>query len=247
MGKLKGFMEMNLHYPQSVHTMGELRDLAAIPYMILSAKSATPIIEVVQDTLVGTFRLTKQNVTIDDKTMANLQMVNSYFTGNLEHKTSYTGQEAFSAILPRGLYTICNNKQDQKVIIHNSVIDPKSGQIDQNIFHAMSAGLTASIYHDYGPFEVKKFLDNTQRLICRWLLNDGFSVGISDLMISEEAQTKLKRVIKEMKESAFKKLEDVRRGNLDNNSILNNEEYVERDIINILNKTNGEVFKIGLS
>ena len=89
--------------------MGELRDLAAIPYMILSAKSATPIIEVVQDTLVGTFRLTKQNVTIDDKTMANLQMVNSYFTGNLEHKTSYTGQEAFSAILPRGLYTICNN------------------------------------------------------------------------------------------------------------------------------------------
>lgn len=247
MGKLKGFMEMNLHYPQSVHTMGELRDLAAIPYMILSAKSATPIIEVVQDTLVGTFRLTKQNVTIDDKTMANLQMVNSYFTGNLEHKTSYTGQEAFSAILPRGLYTICNNKQDQKVIIHNSVIDPKSGPIDQNIFHAMSAGLTASIYHDYGPFEVKKFLDNTQRLICRWLLNDGFSVGISDLMISEEAQTKLKRVIKEMKESAFKKLEDVRRGNLDNNSILNNEEYVERDIINILNKTNGEVFKIGLS
>lgn len=247
MGKLKGFMEMNLHYPQSVHTMGELRDLAAIPYMILSAKSATPIIEVVQDTLVGTFRLTKQNVTIDDKTMANLQMVNSYFTGNLEHKTSYTGQEAFSAILPRGLYTICNNKQDQKVTIHNSVIDPKSGPIDQNIFHAMSAGLTASIYHDYGPFEVKKFLDNTQRLICRWLLNDGFSVGISDLMISEEAQTKLKRVIKEMKESAFKKLEDVRRGNLDNNSILNNEEYVERDIINILNKTNGEVFKIGLS
>ena len=239
--------EMNLHFPQSVQTMGELRDLAAIPYMIISSKCGTPIIELVQDTLVGVFRLTKQHVRIDDKTMANLQMVNSYFKGSLDYKKAYDGQEAFSEILPKGLFLECINKQEQLVILKNSKLDKSSGTLDQKIFHSMSNGLIPTIFHDYGPFEVQKFLDNTQRLICRWLMTSGFSVGISDLVISPEKTIALQKVIHDMKEKAYKKLEEVRRGKIENNSILDNESFVEGDIINILNKTNVDVFNIGLS
>lgn len=240
--------EMNLHCPQNIQTMSELMDIAAVPYMILAPRDGKPIIEIVQDTLLGSFRLTKDHIEIHDKTMANLQMVNSYFTGKLEKpnkKYKYTGKEAYSEILPPGLNISRKNKADEKFVIKNSKL--VSGTLDKTVFHGMSSGMIPVIYHDYGPFEVRKFLDNTQRLICRWLLTSGFSVGISDLITDAETNDKLKNTIKEMKAKAYEQLDEVRRKVIENNSIFNNEEFTEREIIGILNETTNKVGKIGLS
>ena len=240
--------EMNLHCPQNIQTMSELMDIAAVPYMIIAPRDGKPIIEVVQDTLLGSFRLTKDYVTIKDKTMANLQMINSYFTGKLPEpnkKFSYTGKEAYSQILPPGLYINRKNKNDEKFLIENGKL--VSGSLDKSVFHGITSGLIPVIFHDYGPFEVRKFLDNTQRLICRWLLTAGFSVGISDLVTDSQTDQNLKNKIKEMKAKAYSKLDEIRRGMLDNNSIFSNEEFIEREIIGILNETTSEVGKIGLS
>lgn len=242
--------EMNLHCPQNIQTMSELMDIAAVPYMILAPRDGKPIIEIVQDTLLGSFRLTKDHVAIKDKVMANLQMVNSYFSGKLENQTeekkyTYTGKEAYSQILPPGLFINRKNKLDEQFIIDNSKV--VSGSLDKTVFHGISTGLIPVIFHDYGPFEVRKFLDNTQRLICRWLLSAGFSVGISDLVVDDKTNLELNETIKRMKAKAYNKLDDIRRGELDNNSIFNNEEYIEREIIGILNETTSQVGKIGLS
>jgi DNA-directed RNA polymerase II subunit RPB1 len=240
--------EMNLHCPQNIQTMSELMDIAAVPYMIIAPRDGKPIIEVVQDTLLGSFRLTKDNTEIRDKTMANLQMVNSYFDGKLpkpDKKYMYSGKQAYTQILPIGLNINRKNKAEEKFIIKNSVLE--SGSLDKVVFHAMSSGLIPVIYHDYGPFEVRKFLDNTQRLICRWLLSAGFSVGISDLVTDAKTDENLKNKIKEMKAKAYTQLDEVRRGVIENNSIFNNEDYVEREIIGILNETTNQVGKIGLS
>lgn len=240
--------EMNLHCPQNIQTMSELMDIAAVPYMIIAPRDGKPIIEVVQDTLLGSFRLTKDHTEIRDKTMANLQMVNSYFDGKLpkpNKKYMYSGKQAYTQILPIGLNINRKNKAEEKFIIKNSVLE--SGSLDKVVFHAMSSGLIPVIYHDYGPFEVRKFLDNTQRLICRWLLSAGFSVGISDLVTDAKTDENLKNKIKEMKAKAYTQLDEVRRGVIENNSIFNNEDYVEREIIGILNETTNQVGKIGLS
>jgi DNA-directed RNA polymerase II subunit RPB1 len=228
--------------------MNELMDIAAVPYMILAPRDGKPIIEIVQDTLVGSYRLTKDYTEIHDKTMANIQMVNSYFTGSLpkpENKYCYSGKEAYSQILPPSLYINRKNKKDEKVIINNSVLE--SGNLDKNVFHGISTGLIPVIYHDYGPFEVRKFLDNTQRLICRWLLTSGFSVGISDLVTDKATDENLKNKIKEMQTKAYNKLDQIRRGTFINNSIFNNEDYIERELIGILNETTSEVGKIGFA
>jgi DNA-directed RNA polymerase beta' subunit len=240
--------EMNLHCPQNIQTMNELMDIAAVPYMILAPRDGKPIIEVVQDTLLGAFRLTKDATRIQDKTMANLQMVNSYFSGTLPEPNKhymYTGKEAYSQILPPGLFINRKNKKDEKFIVDNSQL--VSGTLDKTVFHGITTGILPVVYHDYGPFEVRKFLDNTQRLICRWLLTSGFSVGISDLVTDSNTDDQLKNKIKEMKLKAYNKLDEIRRGMIDNNSIFNNEEYIEREIIGILNETTSEVGKIGLS
>jgi DNA-directed RNA polymerase beta' subunit len=240
--------EMNLHCPQNIQTMSELMDIAAVPYMIIAPRDGKPIIEVVQDTLLGSFRLTKDYTQIKDRTMANLQMINSYFGGKLDKPNEhymYSGKMAYSQILPPGLNISRKNKADEKFIIKNSMLE--SGSLDKVVFHAMSSGLLPVIYHDYGPFEVRKFLDNTQRLICRWLLTAGFSVGISDLVTDAKTDENLKNKIKEMKAKAYTQLDEVRRGVIENNSIFNNEDYTEREIIGILNETTNQVGKIGLS
>lgn len=240
--------EMNLHCPQNIQTMSELMDIAAVPYMILAPRDGKPIIEVVQDTLLGSFRLTKDHTEIKDKTMANLQMVNSYFTGKLnkpDKKYTYTGKEAYSQILPPALNINRKNKAEEQFVIKNSKLE--SGSLDKTVFHGMTSGLIPVIYHDYGPFEVSKFLDNTQRLICRWLLSAGFSVGISDLITDAQTDLNLKNKIKEMKAKAYAQLDDVRRKVIENNSIFNNADYTERELIGILNETTNQVGKIGLS
>ena len=174
--------EMNLHMPQN--DISEIEDDFDSMYKGEISKSGTPIIELVQDTLVGVFRLTKQHVRIDDKTMANLQMVNSYFKGHLDYKKTYDGQEAFSEILPNGLYINRKNKKDERVVINNSELE--KGNLDKNVFHGITTGLIPVIYHDYGPFETQKFLDNTQRLICRWLLTAGFSKHLDFIYFSKK-------------------------------------------------------------
>jgi DNA-directed RNA polymerase beta' subunit len=240
--------EMNLHCPQNIQTMSELKDLAAVPYLILAQRDGKPSIEVVQDTLVGSFRLTKDYTIVSDKQMANLQMCNSYFKGKLEKPSkdyTYTGRELFSEILPPSLFIEEKNKAGQKVIINDSKLI--AGNLDKAVFHNITNGLIPVIYHDYGPIEIKKFLDNTQRLVCRWLLTAGFSIGISDLVTDKNTDLELNNKIKEMKANAYKKLEDMRKGDLENNSIFNNEEFIEREIIGILNQTTSEVASISLT
>jgi len=240
--------EMNLHCPQNIQTMSELKDLAAVPYLILAPRDGKPSIEVVQDTLVGSFRATKDYITVADKQMANLQMINSYFKGKLEKPSknfTYTGKDLFSEIMPPSLFIEMTNKAGEKVVINNSKLI--SGTLDKSVFHNITNGLIPVIYHDYGPVEIKKFLDNTQRLICRWLLTSGFSIGISDLVTIESTDKELNNKIKEMKASAYKKLEEMRKGDLENNSIFSNEEFLERELIGILNQTTNEVAKISLA
>ena len=240
--------EMNLHCPQNIQTMSELKDLAAVPYLILAQRDGKPSIEVVQDTLVGSFRLTKDYTVVNDKQMANLQMCNSYFKGKLGKPSkdyTYTGRELFSEILPPSLYIEEKNKAGQKVVINNSTL--VSGNLDKAVFHNITNGLIPVIYHDYGPIEIKKFLDNTQRLVCRWLLTAGFSIGISDLVTDKSTDSELNNKIREMKANAYKKLEDMRKGDVENNSIFNNEEFIEREIIGILNQTTNEVARISLT
>jgi len=241
--------EMNKFMPQNVQTMSELMDLAAVPYMIIAPRDGKPIVEVVQDSMVGAFRITKDWVKIHDKTMANLQMVNSYFSGKLpepKNKGDYhfSGKQAYSQILPPSFFFETKNKSDEKFKVYNSEII--SGTIDKTVYHSLSRGIIAVIYHDYSPFEVRRFLDNTQRLICRWLTTAGFSVGISDLVTDKDTQDKLEQTISMYKGKAYSKIQDVRSGHLENNSIFTNEDFFEREILNVLNELTNQVGKIGL-
>jgi DNA-directed RNA polymerase II subunit RPB1 len=230
--------EMNMHLPQTVQTMNELKDLAYIPYMIISQKDGVPIIGMVQDVLLGSYRISDDKVKLDAKAVSNLQMVNSMFDGNLPSNTKiYTGKEIYSMILPPNM-----NTKVKKFEVINSVI--KTGKLDKHSFKSLSSGLIPLIYHDYGPTACRNFLDNTQRLICRWLMLDGFSVGLSDLMMDKNDKDAIKAIIKKQKDEASKVLDKFRSGELKNDTIYDNESFIENKLINIVNLLNREVENI---
>ena len=229
--------------------MSELKDLASVPFLIIAPRDGKPIVEVVQDSMLGAYRISKDWVRIHEKTMANLQMVNSYFTGEMPKPDeasshTYTGKQAVSQILPPGMFINMKNRAGETLRIQDSKL--VSGTLDKPVFHSMSKGIIPVLYHDYSPFEVRRFLDNTQRLIMRWLTTSGFSVGISDLVTDKDTEEKLKESITNYKGKAYKKMEDVRKGQLDNNSIFSNEDFFEREILNVLNDLTKVVGKIGM-
>ena len=260
--------EMNLHCAQSLQTVSELMDFAAVPFHILTPKDGKPIVQVVQDTMLGSYRITQPHTRIHDKAFANLQMVNSYFDGILPaahgahgaDRHHFTGRQAFSLILPPDLDLDATNKQKGRVRIRDGrIADPEDedaaaeavanaaeGVVDKDVYNAMSRGLLPVLYHDYGPFEVRRFLDNVQRLVCRWLLTAGFSVGISDLVVDDKVVAELTKLTDAMKAEAAALVHKALRGELDNASMFRNGEFFEREMMNILNDNMMKAGQVGL-
>ena len=253
---------MNLHVPQSIVTEHELRAIAAVPYQIMSPKECKPLVAVVQDVALGIYRLTKKHVFLNEKQFFNLLSTNSKFVGNIPQPVinegpgqlrMWTGSQALSAIIPANVNMRSANKsydetiddKDNFVIIENGVL--KQGVVDKDIYQKRTKGLIHSIYNDAGEEETRHFFDNTQKLICNWLVYSGFSVGISDLIVDETTQQNLKSTINNMKVQVYDIIRDIHMNKFENLSINDNNDYFESEINKILNKARESTGKLGLS
>ncbi len=54
--------EMNMHVPQSIHALSELINIASVNKQIISPRENKPIITIVQDTLLGMYKLTNSEI-----------------------------------------------------------------------------------------------------------------------------------------------------------------------------------------
>lgn len=180
--------EMNTHIPQSYQTRIELKELTAVAKQIISPARSAPIIQVVQDSLVGSYILSKQAVaaTSDDiyRLLLNTVQLRSDFNlVEARKKKQWTGLELFSAILPNV------NLQKNGVVIRNG--DIVSGQLTKKILGGESGGLIQAVFEQLGPRVCRDFLDNVQRLITAWLEEFGFSIGFGDAMPSRNAREQI--------------------------------------------------------
>lgn len=254
-------MEMNLHCPQSTVTSVELSELASVPTQIISPRECKPIISIVQDIVLGIFRLTKNNVYISDKQMMNLMTTNYKFNGTMpdpdyvkDNIKKWTGKQAISTIIPKNITLKRPNKNfddkkandnDNYVIIENGEL--LQGTLDKTLYQDRTKGLVHSIVNECGNDEARQFFDNTQKLICNWLVSSGFSVGISDLIIDNETIENLKITIHDMKVKVYDMIKTVHTGQFENKSINTNNEYFEDEVNAMLNKTRDIVGKMALS
>ena len=90
--------EMNMHVPQSIQTSLELRKLARVPAQIISPRMNGPVISPVQDTLLGIYRITNDNVLFNELEMMEMLMTIESFDGNLPEPEINKGENKLNDI-----------------------------------------------------------------------------------------------------------------------------------------------------
>ena len=203
--------------------------------------------------------MTKSVVFVSEKQLFNLMATNTKFTGHIpkpipSNNKQWTGRQLLSTILPPNVnYKGANKSFDENkpdgdkenyVIVENGEI--LQGRVDTKVYQDRTKGLIHSIYNEYGPDETRQFFDNTQQLICNWLVRSGFSVGISDLVVDEETVDSLKSTIRNMKVDVYKILHNIHEGNFENKTRKSNNDKFEEEVNKLLNDATNKAGKIGL-
>jgi DNA-directed RNA polymerase II subunit RPB1 len=228
--------EMNMHCPQSYEAATELEEIAAVPHQILRPRDGIPVIGVVQDTLVGSYRLTREHVKFNRREFMNLMMWNKNFEGVVpspKDDARWTGHQVLSQLMPP-INMEMNNSSKKKVVIREGEV--KEGQFDKSVFSKASKGIIHMTFNDYGSKRAVNFIDSMQNTIEQFLVYNGFSVGISDLIADSTTKGEMNVKIQEKKSDVETILLSLHQDLFDNNTGKSNQAEFEDKIFGILNK-----------
>lgn len=192
--------EMNTFIPQTIQSSIEISSLASVSSQLISPQTSKPIITVVQDSMTGSFLMTKKEYTTTGEKIFNYLMnttnlKNNFDIQKIREKNKWSGNELFSLILPN------INLKNENIEIKNGVI--KNGFMNKTTLGGGSRGIIQTIINQYGNETCKDFLDNLQRLINIWLENNSFSIGFGDMIPVKNIQSDIKKIQNEKKNEVY--------------------------------------------
>ena len=251
--------EMNLHMPQDTESDSELKNLAAVPYQIISPANNSSIIGIFQDSLLGCYRFTRENIRFTPREAMNLLMMFQRVDTNklLEKAENGTGMisnfDILSQILPpislkykTKLFNDSEKPDDSNNILE--IVNGRyvRGQMEKGVLGGGTKGLIHRTCNDYGNMASADFIDDLQNIITEYLKTSSFSVGISDLLSDEKTNQEIIGVIDKKKNDVKNLIDQTQIGVFENNTGKTNEEEFETQVNNILNQATSESGKIGL-
>ncbi len=194
--------EMNLHSIQGEEARAEARVLMRVQEQILSPRFGGPIIGGIHDHISGAYLLTKAD-TWFTKGEAHQLLYASGIDVELpepiveDGKEYYTGKQLFGLLLPEDLELhyrakVKENGSDE-VVIKNGKIE--MGVMDEKSFGAFAGELLDRLVKDYGTDEARRFLDRVTKLVVQVISLKGFSTGIDDEDLPEEANERIEDIL----------------------------------------------------
>ena len=247
--------EMNMHMPQDEEAEAELKNLAAVPYQIISPAKNQSIIGIFQDSLLGSYRLTRPGVSFTPRDAMNLLMAynginEGLFAGHADRITSF---QILSQIMPA--FTM---KYKTKGFGENDdfatspgvleIVDGKylRGQLDKDVLGGGSNGLITRTCNDFGNMAASDFIDNLQNIVTEYMKGSAYSVGISDLIANRSTNEQIAQSITSKKKEVKNLIDQTYLGIFENATGNTNEDEFEFQVTNILNKATNDSGKIGL-
>jgi len=242
---------MNLHMPQDPESESELKNLAAVPYQIISPANNASIIGIYQDSMLGSYRFTREKIDFTQKDAMNLLMMfnrvnpQTLVKGGNERISNF---EILSQIMPPLSLKVKNKQYDgdkEKSDTSNNIveiIDGKyiRGQMDKGILGSGTKGIIHRVCNDFGNMASAQFIDDLQNIVTEYMKQSAFSVGISDLITDAKTNDKIVSIITEKKTDVKELIDQVKIGVFENNSGKTNEEEFETKVTNILSKAQNE-------
>ena len=246
--------EMNMHLPQNILAETELRNLAAIPYQMISPAGNAPIIGIYQDSLLGSYRFTRPNIKFSPRDAMNiLMMYNNVNTDALREKgNEITSFDILSQILsPLTMkYKTKMYDETEEYEKSNNVLEIRNGkyirgQLEKSVLGSTTKGIIHRICNDFGNMAASNFIDDIQNIVTEYMKTSSFSVGISDLIADKKTQDSIIQVITTQKQEVQSLIEKVHLGIFDNPTANTNLVEFEQNVNNTLNKATEQSGKIG--
>jgi DNA-directed RNA polymerase beta' subunit len=252
---------MNLHMAQDPESESELRNLAAIPYQIISPANNAPIIGIFQDSMLGSYQFTRKDIAFTPEEAMRLLMQFKRADPNIfkkEKNERITNFEILSQIMaPLSLRT--NNGQydkeqgddKEKIKTSNNIVEIINGkylrgQFDKGILGSGTKGIIHRICNDFGNMASANFIDDLQNIITEYMKHSSFSVGISDLITDKATNDKIVNLITNKKTEAKNLIHQVQLGIFENTSGKTNEEEFETRVNNILSSIQKDAGRVAI-
>ena len=247
--------EMNLHMPQDEESEAELKNLAAVPFQIISPANNQSIIGIFQDSLLGSYQFTRVGVKFDSRAAMNLlmalQTVNESMFSNIDGNLS--NFQILSQIMPPITLKYKKKQFGEKEDYNTShnVLELRDGQylrgqLDKTVLGSGTNGLIHRTCNDFNNMTSSKFIDDLQNIITEYMKVSSYSVGISDLIANAETNNKIAEVIISKKTDVKGLIDQLHIGVFDNKTGKTNDIEFENQVSNILNKAINDAGKIGL-
>ena len=252
--------EMNLHMPQDPESEAELRNLAAVPYQIVSPANNQSIIGIYQDSMLGCYQFTRSNINFSPRDAMNILMM---FDGvnekalleTIKQNGVVSSFDILSQIMPPLSMKYKTNafKEDKDdKATSNAIIEIRNGdyirgQMDKSVLGSRSKGLLQRVCNDFGNMASAKFIDDLQNVVTEYMKSCAFSVGISDLISDKKTNDDIVKVITKKKTDVKNLIDQIQIGIFQNNTGKTNEEEFETQVNSILNQATSESGKIGLN
>ena len=245
--------EMNMHMPQNVLSETELKNLAAIPYQIISPSSNAPIIGIYQDSMLGSYQFTRAGINFSPREAMNLLMGYTKIDPSVFAKKTISNFEILSQITPpislKYKTKLFDNGEDAAT--SNNVLEIENGryirgQAEKGVFASGTKGILNRICNDFGNMACSNYIDDLQQVITEYMKTSAFSVGISDLVSNKNTTDRIASMINSKMEEVQNITDKVHLGIMENNTGRSNIMEFETQVGNVLNDTTGQTGKIAV-
>lgn len=240
--------EMNLHFLQGEEARTEAKILMSPQEQLMSPRFGGPIIGAIHDHISGTFLGTYHREFDLEKTLIILASIDWRDDPpepdriDEDGKKYWDGRTLFSLILPDELdldYEAAINEPDlpeEDGIVHIRNGKILSGVIDETSIGAFKGRILEKIIRKYGNNEARIFLDKATRMSLAFINLIGFSTGIDNQDLPEDALIQIEDGLNRGREKVNKVVETYNEGMLESQPGRSPEETLEIEIMKILAK-----------
>jgi DNA-directed RNA polymerase subunit A' len=201
--------EMNMHALQNEEARAEARVLMRVQEQILSPRFGENIIGAIQDHISGTYLLTNENPRFNETQALDLLRATRINElpdpdGTDESGDDYwTGRTIFSELLPDGLNLEFTSEAGDTVTIENGQL--VEGTIDSEGVGEFGGVIVDTIVKQYSNTRARMFINEVAALAMRTIMHFGFSLGIDDESVPDEAEAQIGEAI----DNAYDRVEEL--------------------------------------
>ena len=228
--------EMNIFVPQSIQASTELEMIANVRNQIIAPASTNTKITTKQDAPLGSYLLTREYVNIDSHHASDIISKIRNIELDLPKTNGFVKtNDIFSALLPKKLNIVrFDDKGEKKLEIINGKL--LKGVLTSGIVNGV---ILDTILDQFGNDAATDYIDNLQRLILLFLLSDGATVGLKDVLLTKEALAKCKDMLKTKRVEVECMLTEI-----ENNPDLIDSDILEVNMTSLLQSVTGDITKV---